>query len=98
MVVRYNGYAGIAAATWIVAWLVATALESIGWFFGGTEGLVVTAGPSPAGHYELALALTALAGLGFAALARSPLGLGLAAARDREAAAAGSASRCSGSA
>ena len=81
--------AGIAAATWIVAWLVATALDSIGWFFGGTEGLVVTAGPSPAGHYELALAVTALAGVGFSALARSPLGLGLAAARDREAAAAG---------
>jgi ABC-type branched-subunit amino acid transport system ATPase component/ABC-type branched-subunit amino acid transport system permease subunit len=80
--------AGLAAATWIVAWLVATALASIGWFFGGAEGLVVTAGPSPAGHYELALALTGLAGLGFAALARSPLGLGLAAARDREAAAA----------
>jgi ABC-type branched-subunit amino acid transport system ATPase component/ABC-type branched-subunit amino acid transport system permease subunit len=81
--------AGIAAATWIVSWLVAAALESLGWFFGGTEGLVVTAGPSAAGHYELALALTALAGLGFAALARSPLGLGLAAARDREPAAAG---------
>lgn len=80
--------AGIAAATWIVAWLVATALGSLGWFFGGAEGLVVTDGPSPAGHYELALALTALAGVGFAALARSPLGLGLAAARDREAAAA----------
>ena len=79
--------AGIAAATWIVAWLVATALGSLGWFFGGTEGLVVTTGPSPAQHYELALALTALAGAGFAALARSPLGLGLAAARDREAAA-----------
>jgi branched-chain amino acid transport system permease protein len=80
--------AGIAAATWIVAWLVAAALETLGWFLGGSEGLVVTAGPSPAGHYELALALTALAALGFAALARSALGLGLAAARDREAAAA----------
>jgi len=80
--------AGLAAATWIVAWLVATALASLNWFFGGTEGLVVTAGPAPAGHFELALALTALAGAGFAALARSPLGLGLAAARDREAAAA----------
>jgi ABC-type branched-subunit amino acid transport system ATPase component len=80
--------AGIAAATWIVAWLVATALTSLSWFFGGTEGLVVTAGPSPAGHFELALALTALAGVGFAALARSSLGLGLAAARDRQPAAA----------
>jgi ABC-type branched-subunit amino acid transport system ATPase component/ABC-type branched-subunit amino acid transport system permease subunit len=81
--------AGVAAATWIVAWLVAAALDSLGWFLGGAEGLVVTAGPSPAGHYELALALTVLAVVGFAALARSPLGLGLAAARDRGAAAAG---------
>ena len=80
--------AGIAATTWIVAWLVATALSSLGWFFDGTEGLVVTAGPSPTGHYELALTLVALAAVAFAALARSPLGLGLAAARDREAAAA----------
>ncbi|HET7127809.1 MAG TPA: ATP-binding cassette domain-containing protein [Gaiellaceae bacterium] len=79
--------AGIAAATWIVAWLVAAALGSIGWFLGGTEGTVVSAGPAPAGHYELALTLTVLMALGFAALARSPLGLGLAAARDREAAA-----------
>src|SRR5262249_44138750 len=79
--------AGLAAASWIVAWLAATALSSLTWFFGGTEGLVVTAGPAPTGHYEIALSLTALAGIGFAALARSPLGLGLGAARDREAAA-----------
>jgi branched-chain amino acid transport system permease protein len=79
--------AGIAAATWILAWLVSFALQSLSWFLGGTSGLVVTGGPTPAGHYELALALTALAALGFAALARAPIGLRLTAARDREAAA-----------
>ncbi|HET7647484.1 MAG TPA: ATP-binding cassette domain-containing protein [Gaiellaceae bacterium] len=78
--------AGLAAATWIVAWLVSFALQALPWFLGGTEGIVVTAGPGPAGHYELALALTALAALGYVALGRAPLGLGLAAARDRAAA------------
>jgi branched-chain amino acid transport system permease protein len=77
--------AGVAAATWIVAWLVSFALQSISWFLGGSEGLVVTGGPSPAGHYELALGLTCLCGLAYAALARAPVGLRLAAARDREA-------------
>jgi ABC-type branched-subunit amino acid transport system ATPase component/ABC-type branched-subunit amino acid transport system permease subunit len=80
--------AGFAAATWIVAWLVSLGLTSLGWFLGGTEGRVVPEGLSPAGHYELALALTALAALAFASLRRSPFGLRLAAARDREAAAA----------
>jgi ABC-type branched-subunit amino acid transport system ATPase component/ABC-type branched-subunit amino acid transport system permease subunit len=79
--------AGIAASTWIVSWLVAAALTSITWVLGGTQGLVVSGGPTPGQHYELALGLTILAGLGYAALARSPLGLRLAAARDREAAA-----------
>ncbi len=77
-----------AAATWIVAWTFALALQSLPWLIGGTEGLVVSAhGPSPNEHYELALALTGLAALGFAALARSPFGLALAAAREREPAA-----------
>jgi ABC-type branched-subunit amino acid transport system ATPase component/ABC-type branched-subunit amino acid transport system permease subunit len=79
--------AGFAAATWIVAWLVAFALQSLTWFLGGSEGLVVAGGPSAAQHYELGLALTGLAALGYVALARSPIGLRLAAARDREAAA-----------
>jgi ABC-type branched-subunit amino acid transport system ATPase component/ABC-type branched-subunit amino acid transport system permease subunit len=79
--------AGIAAATWIVSWLVSFALQSVSWFLGGTRGLVVTGGPTPAEHYELALALTALTGLAYVALARAPLGLQLAAARDREPAA-----------
>jgi ABC-type branched-subunit amino acid transport system ATPase component/ABC-type branched-subunit amino acid transport system permease subunit len=79
--------AGFAAATWIVSWLVAFALQSLTWFLGGSQGLVVTGGPSPAQHYELALFLTGLAALGYVALARSPIGLRLAAAREREPAA-----------
>jgi ABC-type branched-subunit amino acid transport system ATPase component/ABC-type branched-subunit amino acid transport system permease subunit len=79
--------AGFAAATWIVSWLVAFGLQSLTWFLGGSEGLVVVGGPSPAQHYELALALTGLAALGYLALVRSPIGLRLAAAREREAAA-----------
>ena len=79
--------AAFAAATWIVAWLVSLGAGSITWFLGGSEGFVVAGGPSPAEHYELALGLTALAGLAYAALARAPLGLRLAAARDRETAA-----------
>jgi len=79
--------AGFAAATWIFAWLVSLALQSLTWLLGGAEGTVVTAGPTPAGHYELALGLTAAAALAYLALARSTFGLRLAAARDREAAA-----------
>jgi len=79
--------AGFAAATWIVSWLVAFALQSITWFLGGSQGLVVTGGPSAAQHYALALVLTGLAALAYLALARSPIGLQLAAAREREPAA-----------
>ena len=79
--------AGFAAATWIVSWLVAFALQSITWFLGGSQGIVVTGGPTAAQHYELALVLTGLAALGYVALARAPFGLRLAAAREREPAA-----------
>jgi branched-chain amino acid transport system permease protein len=79
--------AGFAAATWIVAWLVAFALQSLSWPLGGAQGIVIAGGPSPGQHYELALALTLLAVLGYLALARAPLGLQLAAAREREPAA-----------
>jgi branched-chain amino acid transport system permease protein len=79
--------AGFAAATWIVSWLVALALLSVTWFLGGSQGLVVSGGPSTSQHYELALALTGLAALAYTALARAPFGLRLAAARDREPAA-----------
>ncbi len=80
--------AAFAAATWIVAWTIALALQSLTWLLGGTEGLVVTAaGPTPAQHYELALVLTAACVLAFTSLRRSPFGLALAAAREREPAA-----------
>ncbi len=79
--------AGFAAATWIVSWLVAFGLQSLRWLLGGSEGIVITSGPSPSAHYELALGLTVLAALAFTALARSPIGLGLTAAREREPAA-----------
>ena len=79
--------AGFAAATWIVSWLVAFALQSITWFLGGSQGIVVTGGPTAAQHYELALVLTGLAALGYVALAHAPIGLRLAAAREREPAA-----------
>jgi len=79
--------AGFATATWIASWLVALALQSITWFLGGSQGIVVTGGPTAAQHYELALGLTGLAALGYSALARSPIGLRLAAAREREPAA-----------
>jgi ABC-type branched-subunit amino acid transport system ATPase component/ABC-type branched-subunit amino acid transport system permease subunit len=79
--------AGFAAATWIVSWLVAFALQSITWFLGGSQGIVVTGGPTAAQHYELALVLTGLAALAYVALAHAPIGLRLAAAREREPAA-----------
>ena len=79
--------AGFAAATWIVSWLVAFAVLSVTWLLGGAQGTVVSAGPTTAGHYELALGLTALVVLGAASLGRAPFGLGLAAAREREPAA-----------
>jgi branched-chain amino acid transport system permease protein len=79
--------AGFAAATWIVAWLFSLAAQSVGWILGGAEGIALAGGPTPTEHYELALALTALAALAFLALVRSPFGLSLAAAREREGAA-----------
>jgi ABC-type branched-subunit amino acid transport system ATPase component/ABC-type branched-subunit amino acid transport system permease subunit len=79
--------AGFAAATWILAWLVAFAAQSVTWVVGGSQGTIVVGGPSPTVHYELALCLTGVAALAFSALARAPFGLGLAAARGREGAA-----------
>jgi len=80
-------HAGFAAATWIVTWLIAFAAQSIDWVLGGSQGIVISGGPTPTGHYELALFLTALAGAGYAALARGTIGLRLTAAREREQAA-----------
>ena len=38
--------AGFAAATWVVAWLVAIALQSLPWLLGGSQGIVVAGGPA----------------------------------------------------
>ena len=80
--------AGFAAATWIVTWLIALGAQAIDWVLGGSQGIVLSGGPTPTGHYELALVLTGLAGAGYAALARGSIGLRLSAARDRGPAAA----------
>src|SRR5439155_1243209 len=55
--------AGFAAATWIVTWLIAGAAESLDWMLGGSGGIVVSGGPSPTGHYELARAVPLLQAL-----------------------------------
>ena len=79
----------VAVATWILAWTCALGLSAFPSISGGAVGLLLPAGPSAATHYELALALLALAALGYAALARGPFGVRLVAARaDRAAAAA----------
>src|SRR5215210_3836361 len=78
----------VAVSTWILAWLVALALNAFPSVSGGAQGLLLPQGPSTTAHYELALALVALAALGLVALARGSFGLRLAAARDRRAAAA----------
>ena len=78
----------VAVSTWILAWLVALGLEAFPSVSGGAQGLLLPEGPSTTAHYELALALVALAALGLVALARGAFGLRLGAARDRRAAAA----------
>jgi len=78
----------VAVSTWILAWLVALALSAFPSVSGGAQGLLLPEGPSTTAHYELALALVALAALALVALARGPFGLRLTAARDRRAAAA----------
>ena len=78
----------VAVSTWILTWLVAIALASFPRLSGGAQGLVLDDGLSARFHFELALALLALAVLGFVALARAPFGIRLAAAAQRPAAAA----------
>jgi ABC-type branched-subunit amino acid transport system ATPase component/ABC-type branched-subunit amino acid transport system permease subunit len=83
-VVRLRG-GFVAVSTWLVTWVVTLALLAFPGLSGGADGLIVPAGHiagvelTPTFHYELALALAALAGLCFEALRRSPFGLGLAA-------------------
>jgi ABC-type branched-subunit amino acid transport system ATPase component/ABC-type branched-subunit amino acid transport system permease subunit len=78
----------VAAATWIVTWLFALALDAFPGISGGSGGLVVTPVWTPTIHYEVALALVALSLLGHWTLARSSFGLSLRAAAARPAAAA----------
>jgi ABC-type branched-subunit amino acid transport system ATPase component/ABC-type branched-subunit amino acid transport system permease subunit len=89
----------VAVSTWLVAWLASFALAAFPNLFGGAQGIPVgrPAGPggivpggdlTPAGHFEIALALLALALLGYAALRRGPAGIALSAAGQAPAAAA----------
>jgi branched-chain amino acid transport system permease protein len=81
----------IAVGTWIVAWLVALTLVEFPDLSGGAEGLVVPRGDvvgidlSPTVHWEIAVALVALAALAFGALARGLPGAALAGLRERPA-------------
>jgi branched-chain amino acid transport system permease protein len=78
----------VAVSTWILAWLVWLALGAFPSLSGGAEGILLPQGPSTSAHYELALALVALAALALVAVARGPAGVRLHAARERRAAAA----------
>jgi ABC-type branched-subunit amino acid transport system ATPase component/ABC-type branched-subunit amino acid transport system permease subunit len=78
----------VVAATWIATWLFSLALDAFPRLSGGAGGLVVTPSWSATTHYEIALALLALALLAHWALARSSFGLSLRAAATRPAAAA----------
>ncbi len=78
----------VAVSTWLLTWLVAIALAAFPRISGGSQGLVLENGLGAVWHYELALALLALAALAFVALARAPYGIRLSAAAQRPAAAA----------
>src|SRR4029079_16173460 len=76
----------IAVGTWILAWLVFLGAQAFPGISGGAEGYVVDSSLSTTGHYELALALTALAVVAVATLRRSATGIRVRAVRDRSAA------------
>jgi len=78
----------VAAATWITTWLVALGLDAFPSVSGGSRGLVVPPQWSTTVHYELALALVALAMLAHRMLSRSSFGFALEASAQRPAAAA----------
>jgi len=79
----------LAVGTWILAWLVFLGAQAFPGISGGAQGYVVDSSLSTTGHYELALALTALAVVAVATLRRSATGIRVRAVRDRSAAAAG---------
>ena len=84
----------VVAATWLATWLFSLGLDAFPSLSGGARGLVVPPEsilgftPTPTVHYELALALVALAVLGHHTLSRSSFGLALRAAAQRPAGAA----------
>jgi branched-chain amino acid transport system permease protein len=77
----------LAVSTWILTWLVILVALAFPGVSGGAQGYVVPSRLDITGHYELALALTALALLVVAAVGRSSIGLSLRAHRDTAAAA-----------
>jgi branched-chain amino acid transport system ATP-binding protein/branched-chain amino acid transport system permease protein len=78
----------VVAVTWIVTWLFALGLDAFPSISGGAQGIVVTPAWTPTVHYELAVALVALATVAHWTLARSSFGLALRAAAQRPAGAA----------
>src|SRR5439155_1775326 len=90
----------VAVSTWIVAWLVGFVLIEFPRLSGGSQGLVLPAARvglpgtgvrsslTPGVHYEVALALLAVALVVFARVSRTAPGLALAAAREGPAQAA----------
>jgi branched-chain amino acid transport system ATP-binding protein/branched-chain amino acid transport system permease protein len=78
----------VAATTWILTWTLVLFLLAFPSVSGGSGGIVVPLTLSPSGHYELALALLALAILAGAAFARGRVGIELRAGREWPAAAA----------
>ena len=79
----------VAASTWILSWIVALTLTSFPGISGGAQGLVLPEASvfgrtlTPTAHYELGIALLAVAVIAFAVLARRAPGLALAAAREQ---------------
>jgi len=85
----------VAVVSWLIAWLVFLGLAAFPSVSGGSQGLILEEGTvvglrlSATLHYELGVALAALALLVFVVLSRSPAGVALAAARQNRAAAEG---------
>ena len=79
----------VAAATWLITWGASFALTGFPELSGGTQGIALPAGAlTPTAHYELALALVALAVMVYTVIGRSQPGIELSAARDHPEAAA----------
>jgi branched-chain amino acid transport system ATP-binding protein/branched-chain amino acid transport system permease protein len=79
----------VAASTWILSWIVVLTLTSFPGISGGAQGLVLPKATvlgrtlTPTAHYEIGIALLALAIAAFAVIAPRAPGLALAAAREQ---------------